>query len=140
MRIAVLDNDRSQADLISQVLTGAGHACQSFNSGRDLLGVLRKDSFDMLILDWQVADLSGVEVLRHAKEKLPAHTPMMFVTSNAGEDDIVAGIGAGADDYMIAAAPRRTATRVQALRRAYPSQKRRAVQFGPMCSKPGRGG
>jgi DNA-binding response OmpR family regulator len=94
MRIAVLDNDRSQADLISQVLTTAGHACQSFDNGKDLLVQLRKDAYDMLILDWQVADLSGVEVLRRAKEKMPANTPMMFLTSSSGEDDIVAGIGA----------------------------------------------
>jgi DNA-binding response OmpR family regulator len=59
MRIAVLDNDRSQADLICQVLTSAGHVCQSFDNGKDMLAQLRKDSVDMLILDWQVADLNG---------------------------------------------------------------------------------
>jgi DNA-binding response OmpR family regulator len=143
MRIAVLDNDRSQADLISQVLTGAGHACQSFDSGKDLLSVLRKDSFDMLILDWHVSDLSGVEVLRRAKEKMPAHTPMMFVTGNSGEDDIVAGIGAGADDYMIKPLRRgELLARVQALlRRAYPSQNgAEQLQFGQYVfeTRPGR--
>src|SRR5687768_10310907 len=99
MRIAVLDNDRSQADLICQVLTSAGHICQSFDNGKELLSQLRKDSFDMLILDWQVADLTGAEVLRRAKEKMSSTTPMMFLTSSSAEDDIVAGIGAGADDY-----------------------------------------
>lgn len=143
MRIAVLDNDRSQADLISQVLTGAGHACQAFDSGKDLLGVLRKDSFDMLILDWQVADLSGAEVVRRAKEKLPSHAPMMFVTGNSDEDDIVAGIGAGADDYMIKPLRRgELLARVQALlRRAYPSQNgAEQLQFGQYVfeTRPGR--
>lgn len=143
MRIAVLDNDRSQADLISQVLTGAGHACQAFDSGKDLLGMLRKDSFDMLILDWQVADLSGAEVVRRAKEKLPSHAPMMFVTGNSAEDDIVAGIGAGADDYMIKPLRRgELLARVQALlRRAYPSQNgAEQLQFGQYVfeTRPGR--
>ena len=59
MRIAVLDNDRSQADLICQVLTSAGHICHSFQTGKDVLAQLRKDSYDMLILDWQVVDLTG---------------------------------------------------------------------------------
>ncbi|MFZ3287623.1 MAG: response regulator, partial [Telluria sp.] len=86
MRIAVLDNDHSQADLICQVLTTAGHVCHSFDSGKDLLGQLRKDSYDMLILDWQVGDVPGVEILRRAKEKMPANTPMMFLTSSSGED------------------------------------------------------
>jgi DNA-binding response OmpR family regulator len=143
MRIAVLDNDRSQADLICQVLTGAGHACQAFDSGKDMLGMLKRDSFDMLILDWHANDLSGAEILRRAKEKLPAHTPMMFVTGSSGEDDIVAGIGAGADDYMIKPLRRgELLARVQALlRRAYPSQNgAEQLQFGQYVfeTRPGR--
>ena len=143
MRIAVLDNDRSQADLICQVLTSAGHACQTYDSGKDMLAHLRKDSFDMLILDWQVSDLSGSEVLRRAKEKMSAQTPMMFLTNSSSEDDIVAGINAGADDYMIKPLRRgELVARVQALlRRAYPTQNgAEQLQFGPYIfeTRPGR--
>ena len=143
MRIAVLDNDRSQADLICQVLTSAGHTCQTYDSGKDMLANLRKDSFDMLILDWQVADLGGAEVLRRAKEKMSAATPMMFITNSSAEDDIVAGIGAGADDYMIKPLRRgERVARVQALlRRAYPTQNgAEQLQFGPYIfeTRPGR--
>jgi DNA-binding response OmpR family regulator len=143
MRIAVLDNDRSQADLICQVLTAAGHTCQSYDSGKDLLAQLRKDSTDMIILDWQVADMSAVEVLRRAREKMPSHTPIMFMTSSSGEDDIVAGVGAGASDYMIKPLRRgELVARVQAmLRRAYPSQNgAEMLQFGPYVfeTRPGR--
>jgi DNA-binding response OmpR family regulator len=143
MRIAVLDNDRSQADLICQVLTSAGHTCQTFDSGKDMLANLRKDSFDMLILDWQVSDLGGAEVLRRAKEKMSSATPMMFITNSSAEDDIVAGIGAGADDYMIKPLRRgELVARVQALlRRAYPTQNgAEQLQFGPYIfeTRPGR--
>ena len=143
MRIAVLDNDRSQADLICQVLTSAGHTCQTFDSGKDMLANLRKDSFDMLVLDWQVSDLGGAEVLRRAKEKLSATTPMMFITNSSAEDDIVSGISAGADDYMIKPLRRgELVARVQALlRRAYPSQNgAEQLQFGPYIfeTRPGR--
>ena len=143
MRIAVLDNDRSQADLICQVLTSAGHTCQTYDSGKDMLANLRKDSFDMLILDWQVADLPGAEVLRRAKEKLAATTPMMFITNSSAEDDIVSGITAGADDYMIKPLRRgELVARVQALlRRAYPAQNgAEQLQFGPYIfeTRPGR--
>ena len=143
MRIAVLDSDPAQADLICQVLSGAGHTCQSFDSAKDLLGGLKRDGTDMLILDWNVADLPGSEVLRRAKEKLPAKTPMMFVTNNSAEDDIVEGVGAGADDYMIKPLRRgELLARVQALlRRAYPSQNgAEHLQFGPYVfeTRPGR--
>ena len=133
MRIAVLDNDRSQADLICQVLTGAGHTCQAFDNGKEMLDALKKDSADMLILDWHVNDLTGADVLKRAKEKLAAHAPTMFLTDNSGEDDIVAGVGAGADDYMIKPLRRgELLARVQALlRRAYPSQNgAEQLQFG----------
>ena len=143
MRIAVLDNDRSQADLICQVLTTAGHICHGFESGKDLLSQLRKDSYDMLILDWQVSDLSGVEVVRRAKEKMAANTPMMFLTNSSGEDDIVAGLGAGADDYMIKPLRRgELVARVQALlRRAFPAENgAEQLQFGQYVfeTRPGR--
>jgi DNA-binding response OmpR family regulator len=143
MRIAVLDNERSQAELICQALTAAGHVCHSFDAGREMLGQLRKDSFDMLILDWQVSDMNAVEVMRRAKEKMPAVMPMMFLTSSSAEDDIVAGIGAGADDYMIKPLRRgELVARVHALlRRAYPSQNgAEQLQFGPYVfeTRPGR--
>jgi DNA-binding response OmpR family regulator len=143
MRIAVLDNDRSQAELICQVLTSAGHICHSFQTAKDVLAQLRKDSYDMLILDWQVVDLSGSEVLRRAKEKLPDNAPVLFLTTSSGEDDIVAGLAAGADDYMIKPLRRsEMVARVQALlRRAYPAQNgAESLQFGQYIfeTRPGR--
>ncbi|MGB6053800.1 MAG: response regulator transcription factor [Burkholderiaceae bacterium] len=124
MRIAVLDDDRSQTDLVCQVLTSAGHQCYPFQSGKEMLNQLRRESYDMLIIDWQVPDLDGAEVLRWAREKLPPNLPVLFMTSRSGEDDIVAGLAAGADDYMIKPIRRgELVARVQALlRRAYPNQ------------------
>ncbi|MGO4466951.1 response regulator, partial [Pseudoduganella sp. RAF53_2] len=71
MRIVVLDADKSQTDLICQVLTSAGHVCHGFQTGKDLLAHVRKDSYDMLILDWQVSDMDAADVVRKTREKLP---------------------------------------------------------------------
>ncbi|MFC5476465.1 response regulator transcription factor [Paraherbaspirillum soli] len=124
MRIAVLDDDPSQTDLVCQVLTSSGHTCHPFQSGKDLLNQLRRESYDMLVLDWQVPDFSGPEVLRWVREKLAKAIPVLFITSRSGEDDIVEGLAAGADDYMIKPIRRsELVARVQALlRRAYPIQ------------------
>ncbi len=143
MRIAVLDHDRGQADLVSQVLSGAGHSCQTFDNAKDLLGQLRKDGTDLLIMDWQVPDLPGNEVLRRAKEKLAANTPTMFLAGGSAEDDIVAGMSSGADDYLVKPLRRgELMLRVSALlRRAYPSQNgSEQLQFGPYVfeTRPGR--
>src|SRR5471032_547855 len=133
MRIAVLDNDPSQSDLVCQVLTSSGHVCHPFQNGKEILNQLRRESYDMLVLDWQVPDLSGPEVLRWVRDKLPRTIPVLFITSRSGEDDIVEGLAAGADDYMIKPIRRsELVARVQALlRRAYPAQAMSEhLQFG----------
>jgi DNA-binding response OmpR family regulator len=143
MKIAVLDPDRTQADLINQVLTQAGHAVQTFASGKELLGQLRKDACDMLVMDWHVSDVAPVDVLRRAREKLPEGTPMIFITNSSGEDDIVSGVEAGADDFLIKPLRRgELLVRTQAmLRRAYPSQNgAEQLTFGQYTfeTRPGR--
>lgn len=143
MRIAVLDNDRSQAELICQVLSAAGHTCQFFENGKDMLAQMRKDSTDLLIMDWPAGDLDAADVLRRAKEKMAPDAPAMFLVGGSAEDDIVAGMLAGADDYVVKPLRRgELVARVSALlRRAYPSQAAaEQLQFGPYVfeTRPGR--
>ncbi len=143
MKIVVLDNERSQSDLICQVLTSAGHVCHGFQTGRDLLGQLRKEDYDMLIFDWQVNDMEGADLMRKAREKLNENAPVLFMTTSSGEDDIVAGLDAGAEDYMIKPLRRsEMVARVQALlRRAFPTQNgAEQLQFGQYVfeTRPGR--
>ena len=143
MKIVVLDNDRSQTDLICQVLTSAGHDCHGFQTGRDLLSQLRKEEYDMLIFDWQVSDMGGADLMRKAREKLNDSAPVLFMTTASGEDDIVAGLDAGAEDYMIKPLRRsEMVARVQALlRRAFPTQNgAEQLQFGQYVfeTRPGR--
>jgi DNA-binding response OmpR family regulator len=124
MRIAVLDDDRSQSEILRQVLAAAGHACQSFQTGWDLLNHLRREGCDLLIIDWQVKDGSGAEVLRWVRDKLPLSLPVLFLTGRSTEDDAVDALAAGANDYLIKPIRRgELVTRVQVLlRRAYPAQ------------------
>jgi len=124
MKIAVLDDDIGQTDLLCQVLTSSGHICHPVQSGREMVEQLQRESYDMLIIDWQIPDASGPEVLTWARQNMPAEVPVLFITSRSGEDDIVAAKSLGADDYMIKPLRRgEMVARVQALlRRAYPIQ------------------
>ena len=143
MKIAILEQDRAQAELICQVLTAAGHSCQAFDNARECLAQLRKETADMLVVDWNVPDMEGAEVLRRAKEKMASNAPTIFLVGSNAEDDIIAGVTAGADDYLVKPLRRgELLARISALlRRAYPSQNSaEQLQFGPYIfeTRPGR--
>ena len=101
MRIAVLDDDSAQADLVCQTLSAAGHICHAYSAGRELVRQLRRQTFDLLVLDWNVPDMSGEEVLRWVRESLSERLPVLFMTSRGREIDITSMLDIGADDYLV---------------------------------------
>lgn len=116
MRIASLEDEPAQAAWIHRIVTDAGHTCVSFGSGRDLLLALRDDHFDLLLLDWQVPDMSGHDMLLWTRANLDRHVPVMFLTCRQAEEDIVEALTAGADDYMVKPIrPRELLARMQSL-------------------------
>lgn len=133
MRIAVLDDDRLQLDMVERVTQEMGYTCRLYATGQSCLQDLRRESFDMLIVDWELPDTSGPEVIRWAREHLTASFPILFVTHRSEERDIVQGLQCGADDFMTK--PIRVAelkARIQALlRRAYPQCTDDVQSFGP---------
>lgn len=101
MNIASLEDDSAQAQLIHNVLTDAGYRCTSFLNSKTLLAALSKPhEYDLLLLDWEVPDLSGLDVLRWVRTNLGKTIPVMFLTSRIDEEDLVIGLDAGADDYV----------------------------------------
>lgn len=101
MRIALLEDDPSQVDLLQKWLQEAGHNCYPFATGEALLRVLGRDTFDLLLMDWELPGLSGIDAVMRVRERLDWHIPILFVTAREGEEDIVQALEAGADDYMI---------------------------------------
>lgn len=100
MRIALLEDDLDQAKLMSAWLEDADYNVVHFESGRAFVRSVRRDSFDLLILDWLIPDLTGIDVLREIREGALNFTPVLFVTVRDNEASIVEGLEAGADDYM----------------------------------------
>ena len=101
MRLAILEDEPSQAQLIVGILERAGHACASFATGKALISRMRQDTFDLVLLDWNLPDMSGIEVLswiRRAQETPPA---AMILTSRSAQADVVAGLDSGADDFIV---------------------------------------
>ncbi|CAM2198159.1 Two component transcriptional regulator, winged helix family [Paraburkholderia kururiensis] len=129
MRIAVLDDDQAQTEFVCQTLSTVGHICHSFSEGRELVKQLRRQTFDLLVLDWNVPDMSGEEVLRWVRQSLSERLPVLFMTSRSRETDIMSILNSGADDYVV-----KPVTAGMLLARVG-SLLRRAYQIKPMALK-----
>lgn len=100
MFIALLEDDTDQSDLLSAWLEDAGNKCAVFNSGKEITKSLLHESYDLLILDWLVPDMNGLEVLEWVRETVEWHIPVLFITQRDAEEDVVQALQGGADDYM----------------------------------------
>ena len=65
-----------------------------------MLRDLRRETYDMLVLDWQLPDVNGPEVVRWVRSNLDRRIPILFVTNRREERDLVDGLAAGADDFI----------------------------------------
>jgi two-component system, OmpR family, response regulator RegX3 len=101
MRIAVLEDDISQMELISRWLEMAGHRAHAFERGEELLRALEKETFDALLLDWNVPDVSGLEVLKRVRQQVGSRIPVLFSTARTDEADVVLALRQGADGYLV---------------------------------------
>jgi len=124
MRLAVLHHDITELESICAILSAAGHTLLACQSGKELLQQVRRDAVDLLVLDWQNTDIAPDDVVSGLREKLQMAIPVLLLTGRSGEDDIVAGLAAGANDYMIKPIRKsELVARVQVLlRRTYPNQ------------------
>jgi len=133
VRIAILEDDPDQLALLRRWLADSGHDVHGYSTGREAMKHAGRESFDLFILDWQVPDLSGAEVLAWLRENVSRTVPVLFVTVRDSEDDIVFALEKGADDYMVKPARRQEMlARVNALlRRAYPREEQTHLSFPP---------
>src|SRR5687768_3033694 len=89
MRIAILEDDPDQLALLRRWITDDGHDVHAYVSGREAMKMAGRESFDLFMLDWQVPDVSGAEVLMWVRANVSKSVPVLFVTVRDSEQDIV---------------------------------------------------
>lgn len=118
MKIALLEDEVEQAKNLSALLTENKHSCDYFHTGKSFTYAVLHDSYDLLILDWQLPDVEGTEVLKTIRSELSWRIPVLFLTQRDSESDIVTALDAGADDYLVKPArPAELSARLNALGR-----------------------
>lgn len=95
-----MEDDPLLAEVLCAMLSSLDHDCHTVTTGSAMLVRLRQESFDMLLLDWNVPGASGLEILQWARAHLDPCPPAIMITRRDAEEDIVAALDAGADDYV----------------------------------------
>ena len=76
LRIAILEDDPDQLALLKRWLSDAGHDVHAYTSGRDTMRLAGRESFDIYVLDWQVPDVSGADVLKWIRGNISKLVPV----------------------------------------------------------------
>lgn len=101
MRIALADDDQNIRNQVSALVQKAGHVVDEFTNGLDMQKALQRDTYDVVLLDWNMPGQTGFEVLKWASENVESPPPFILLTSRQDKGDIVAGLEAGAVDYIV---------------------------------------
>jgi DNA-binding response OmpR family regulator len=113
--VGVLEDEPVQAELMRVVLESAGMAVEAFGTVAEFRRKAGEKSIDILLLDWNLPGESGLDLVQQLRESQGAYIPVIFITANQDEDDIVTALQAGADDYITKPArPNEVLARVRA--------------------------
>ncbi len=103
MRVLIAEDDRVSRKLLSATLSRLGYDVTVTEDGAQALETLfRDDGLRMAILDWMMPKLDGVEVCRRVREHNEGpYRYLLFLTAKGQTKDVVTGLEAGADDYLV---------------------------------------
>ena len=101
MNVAILEDDAYQRQLLTMLVETGGHQVVGFSGGAEFLQAAESRSFDLLLLDWVMPDMSGDQVLTALRERSGLDLPVIVVTARDSESDVVSALRHGADDYIV---------------------------------------
>ncbi len=100
MKVLVVDDDRAVRDALRRVLTLAGYELQTADGGAEAIELVAASVPDAVVLDVGMPGLDGLEVCRRLR-RLGNRVPILMLTARVEISDRVAGLDAGADDYLV---------------------------------------
>jgi two-component system alkaline phosphatase synthesis response regulator PhoP len=116
-RLLIIEDDQELIDLLTMHLQGEGFQVTAAADGEAGLHAFQSGVFTMVILDWMLPSMSGLDVLREIRTK-DVRTPVLMLTARSEEADKVLGLELGCDDYMTKPfSVRELVARIKVLRR-----------------------
>ena len=97
--VMVVDDDQDLSEMLSIVLTGAGMEVDLVNRGDQVMDIFNSHKPDLVLLDVMLPGIDGIEVCKIIRES--SMVPIVMLTAKGDTQDVVLGLEAGADDYMV---------------------------------------
>lgn len=121
-RVLVVDDDAKTVELVRLYLTRDGYRVTTANDGLEALRLAREAHPDLIVLDIMLPGMDGLEICRTIRQE--SDVPIIMLTARTTDEDKLAGLGLGADDYMTKPfSPRELAARVRAVLRRLPGER-----------------
>ena len=132
-RLLLVEDDRSLAELITFHFERAGYHVTRTGDGEEALILVEEVRPDLVLLDWMIEGISGIEVCRRLRRRpSTANLPILMLTARGEEDDRIRGLETGADDYITKPfSPKELVARAGAvLRRVRPALAAETLDYG----------
>ena len=101
-KILIVEDEPSQLELLSYNLSVEGYQVLKADTGEEGLLLLEETEVDLILLDWMLPQVSGLEICRQIKRnKNTQHIPVIMLTARGEEEDKVRGLDTGADDFIV---------------------------------------
>ena len=130
--VLIVEDEPAQAEVLRYNLEKKGYRTSVAPAGEETLMLVEEEEPDLVILDWMLPDIAGIEICRQLKTRPKTRTlPVIMLTARGEEDDRVRGLESGADDYVVKPySPSEMIARVQAvLRRSHPELEEEVLEY-----------
>jgi two-component system phosphate regulon response regulator PhoB len=132
-RLLLVEDDKPLAELVAYHFDRAGYAVTRTGDGEEALLLAEEIGPDLILLDWMIEGVSGIEVCRRLRRReTTAGVPIIMLTARGEEEDRIRGLETGADDYLTKPfSPKELIARASAvLRRTRPALESDALNYG----------
>lgn len=98
-KILVVEDNKEIQEILGFALQAKGYSVQKCYSGKEAISCLQVYKYDLIILDWMMPEITGLDVLKHYRTR-GGKTPVLMLTAKTSVDDKEQGLDQGADDYL----------------------------------------
>lgn len=137
--VLVVEDEPAQREMLAYNLAAEGFRVQQADNGEEALLIVAEETPDLIVLDWMLPSVSGIEVCRRLKSRADTkNVPIIMLSARSEETDLVRGLETGADDYIMkpySVAELMARVRTQ-LRRSRPSSMGETLEYADITLDP----